>query len=841
MSHYMAENHMLTGGGNATNGSFRWIVGIEGSCIPHLSIDEYQWTQHDKYWREDFDKVAKDLNCRWMRYSLAWHLIEKEPGVFDWSWADERINYANELGINLVLDLVHFGTPTWLPEAFGDVDFPAALERFATEFGKRYSGRVQSVCPLNEPLITTFFAGDVGLWPPHGRSMQSYMVVLARVAQGLSRAIKALRSTMSKVEIVLCDALEFTRAESECHKVASPELIKLIENDIILRNDRRHIVLDLITGRVDQDHRLFSWLEKHGFSITDLKWFLRNPATIDVLGLDYYKHSEIELYPCGDKYRQRVPANLAGLHKTVVDYWHRYGLPIMITETNCYGNDEERRAWLQFTVEDVKKLRAEGVNVVGYTWWPLLDHLDWDGAMLHHIGRIHHVGIYRLERREHGELARVTTPLVDDFRDMIKRGDEPVGQFLNRTNAEKNRSMRQKQTKTQNQLDYPIIVHCHLRWDGVWQRPQQFLSRLSTKHRVLFVEGPVVVPEEITPRYELAEAPDYPNITIMRTYFPASRFHDGKWVDAERLRLLRDALRTSLAGKFECPVQWFYDPMAVFFAHKMNDRAVVYDCMDQLSQFKFAPPELIHREKQLLEAADVVFAGGRKLWQSKSKTNENCHFYGCGVDVSHFSSARSESTIVPHDINFVHRPILGYFGVVDERMDYELITKLADANPEWSIVVIGPVAKIDPNALPCRVNIYWVGRREYANLPAYTKAFDVCLMPFALNEATEYINPTKALEYMATGKPIVSTAVPDVVSNFGDVVKIAQSHEEFVKFCQDALQTPDHNAIERGLKMAGDNSWDSIVAKLEKHVGDALKSKSATSQPRKTEISLSAA
>ena len=838
----MTCNQRVTESFNEGN-SFRWAVGIEGSCIPHLAIDEYEWTQHDKKWRDDFRKAAKDLNCRWMRYSLAWHLIESSPGVFDWSWADERIQYARELGINLILDLVHFGTPTWLPEAFGDVDFPAALERFSIEFGKRYSGVVRSVCPLNEPLITAFFCGDVGIWPPHGRSLASYMTVLSRVAQGLTRSIRALRKTMSSVEIVLCDALEFTSADAECHKVASPELIKLIENDIVLRNHRRHIVLDLITGRVNNDHGLYSWLEKHSFPTSDINWFLRNAVEIDVLGLDYYKHSEIELYPAGDRFRQRVPSNLSGLKKTVRDYWLRYRVPIMITETNCYGDDDERRQWLKFTVEDIRALRQEGIPVIGYTWWPLLDHLDWDGALLHRVGRIHNVGIYRLERREHGELVRVKTPLADDYLKIIQQGAEAVGELRpEKTVKTTKRLMRQKQIQNRTQLDYPIIVHCHLRWDGVWQRPQQFLSRLAQNHRILFVEGPTVVPEEVTPRYQLKDADGYPNVKIMQTYFPASQFYkDGEWVDSERLRLLQEALQEELSGQFECPVQWFYDPMAVFFANKLNDRAVVYDCMDQLSQFKFAPPALIDRERQLLEAADVVFTGGRKLWEAKSKANENCHFYGCGVDLNHFSKARADQTVVPHDIHFVHRPVLGFFGVVDERIDYELITRLADANPEWSIVMIGPVAKVDPNSLPNRTNVYWVGRREYATLPAYAKGFDVCIMPFALNEATEYINPTKALEYMATGKPIVSSAVPDVISNFGDVVKIARSTEEFINLCQQAVKSSDEAAIQRGLKMATENSWESIVANLEKHVGDALKAKRADRHPQETEISLSAA
>lgn len=381
-------------------------------------------------------------------------------------------------------------------------------------------------------------------------------------------------------------------------------------------------------------------------------------------------------------------------------------------------------------------------------------------------------------------------------------------------------------------LDYPIIVHCHLRWDGVWQRPQQFLSRLSHKHRVLFAEGPLLVDEDITPRYELRSVPDYPNITLFQTYFPASRFHDGAWVDSERTRLLKEAIHGPLNGEFNHPVQWFYDPMAVpAYVGKLNESAIVYDCMDQLSQFKFAPPEIIEREFQLLAKADVVFCGGRKLWEAKSKHNRNCHFYGCGVDVQHFARARSAETSVPDDAASIRGPILGYFGVVDERMDYELVEKLADANPNWNVVIIGPVCKVDTNTLPCRPNLYWMGRREYPQLPAYTSAFDVCLMPFALNEATEYINPTKALEYMAAGRPIVSTAVPDVVSNFSRIVRVAQSHDQFIELCHQAIVSPDRELITCGLDMAAANTWECIVARLEEHVREALKRKASHRTP----------
>jgi glycosyltransferase involved in cell wall biosynthesis len=278
-----------------------------------------------------------------------------------------------------------------------------------------------------------------------------------------------------------------------------------------------------------------------------------------------------------------------------------------------------------------------------------------------------------------------------------------------------------------------------------------------------------------------------------------------------------------LSGQFENAVQWFYDPMAVTaFAGHLGERAMVYDCMDELSKFRGAPPELLEREQELLARADVVFTGGRKLFESKSRQNKNCHFYGCGVDLEHFGRAQDARTTIPPDLRRLPQPVLGYFGVVDERMDYALLVKLAEANRRWSVALIGPVLKVEERTLPRRPNLHWLGGRDYSQLPAYAKGFSICLMPFARNESTEYINPTKALEYMAAGRLIVSSAVPDVVRNFGEVVRIGTNHDEFISHCQEAISKPDHTAIQRGLQMAEANTWDSIVAQLEKHVEEAL-------------------
>lgn len=324
-------------------------------------------------------------------------------------------------------------------------------------------------------------------------------------------------------------------------------------------------------------------------------------------------------------------------------------------------------------------------------------------------------------------------------------------------------------------------------------------------------------------RSRIREAENFPNVQILTPEFPAALMSRRDERDRAHYQLVRETLTGSLGRTFARPVQWFYDPMAVVpFAGRMNERAVVYDCMDQLSQFRGASPELVHRERKLLSLADVVFAGGPKIHKAKRRLNANCHCYGCGVDVKHFGRAAVASTKIPDDLAAIPGPRLGYFGVVDERMDYDLVAVLADAHPEWSVVIIGPWIKVDRATFPQRPNLHWLGGRDYQQLPNYVKGLDVCLMPFAINEATEYINPTKALEYMAAARPIVSTPIEDVVLQFSEIVSVARDHGGFIRACEEAVQRPDRARIERGRELAARNSWENIVARLESHIEDAL-------------------
>lgn len=367
----------------------------------------------------------------------------------------------------------------------------------------------------------------------------------------------------------------------------------------------------------------------------------------------------------------------------------------------------------------------------------------------------------------------------------------------------------------------PFIVFSHLRWDFVWQRPQQILSRLAATHPVLFVEEPHFGHSNLS-RLDIS----FPLENIVRVVPQLNDRLRAKYDVSMQmvcsLLQLEFQRNPDLAKQFREPAVWFYTPMpSPIVLEEFDPVGVIYDCMDELAQFKGAPADIRYREKSLIKEADIVFTGGRKLYEAKSKLHPCVHFFGCGVDIDHFSKAQSRETPIPEDISNLPGPVIGYFGVIDERLDYELIARLSQSKPDWSIVMVGPVVKVNPEDLPQASNIRWLGQRDYKVLPNYVKGFDVCMMPFALNEATEYINPTKTLEYMAARKPIISTAVADVVKNFAPIVRIAHSHEDFIRQL-DTLRNTEDGELDAGLAMARNSTWDYIVGQIEKLITDAV-------------------
>ena len=366
--------------------------------------------------------------------------------------------------------------------------------------------------------------------------------------------------------------------------------------------------------------------------------------------------------------------------------------------------------------------------------------------------------------------------------------------------------------------DAALVVFSHLRWNFVYQRPQHLLSRLAANRQVVFVEEPIVN-EQSEAHWQFSVPQD--NVLVCKPQTPVneSGFSDPQMPHLKRL--LRELLDQEQLGDH---VAWFYTPMALPLLECLDPQAIVYDCMDELSTFLNAPKELLEREAELLHRCNLVLTGGPSLYRAKRDRHDNVHCFPSSVDASHFGQAKQD-LVQPEDQANLGRPRLGYFGVIDERLDLALLNDVAQSHPEWEIVMVGPVVKISEADLPRQSNIHYIGQRDYKDLPSYVAGWDVCLLPFALNEATRYISPTKTLEYMAAERQIVSTPITDVAEPYGDIVYLGQTSGAFVQACELALDAPDWDRAQRVLgmrKVLANTSWDSTAAEIEKLLNKAI-------------------
>ncbi|KQT54091.1 UDP-galactopyranose mutase [Aureimonas sp. Leaf454] len=363
-----------------------------------------------------------------------------------------------------------------------------------------------------------------------------------------------------------------------------------------------------------------------------------------------------------------------------------------------------------------------------------------------------------------------------------------------------------------------IICFSHLRWDFVVQRPQHLMRRFAAGRRVFFFEEHIPCDHPL-PYLEYHPFPK-DGLTAIRPRLP------HWWTQAEReaglAMLLGMLVETSLTAP---PVLWFYTPMMFAFARDVAAAAVVYDCMDELANFAFADPRLIAEEDALLRRADVVFTGGYSLYEAKRDRHPNIHPFPSAVDAAHFGKARTAGPAAPAGQPAQTGPLLGFFGVIDERIDLDLVDRLASARPYWTIVMIGPVVKIDPASLPNRPNLHWIGGRSYDELPAYLSGWDVALMPFARNEATRFISPTKTPEYLAGGRPVVSTSIKDVERHYGAIagVHVAGDAEDFIAGCEAMLALPKAGAWrDEADALLADMSWDLTQDRMARLLGEAV-------------------
>lgn len=327
-----------------------------------------------------------------------------------------------------------------------------------------------------------------------------------------------------------------------------------------------------------------------------------------------------------------------------------------------------------------------------------------------------------------------------------------------------------ERTATTHTVPRPILIcFSHLRWNFVYQRPQHLMTRFARSHQVIYFEEPEFV-DAADVGLAVRTEPNGVQVVVPRV--------EAGQAEQQQHALL-DQLLLALG---QTPAMlWYYTPMSLGFSEHVRAARVIYDCMDELSAFRFCPPDLVDRERRLISRADVLFTGGHSLYEAKRSQHANAHACPSSVDVAHFRRARSAAVPLPTDMRYIEGPRLGFYGVLDERFDVDLLTELALRRPDWQFVLLGPIVKIDRSSLPALHNVHLLGAKRYEQLPDYLAHWDVALMPFAMNESTRFISPTKTPEYLAGGCPVVSTPIRDVVRSYGDcpAVRIASNAVEF--------------------------------------------------------------
>ena len=797
-----------------------FLGAFETTYLPAHGVDVAEVTRHDVHWHSDIDRLAR-TGVRTLRYPLRWHRIEQTPGSFDWSATDEVLEHLRARGLEPIVDLVHHTSyPHWLTDGFRDRRFGPAFVRFAEAAARRYPW-LPAYTLFNEPFATLFLSGHEALWPPYDRGLDGFVRLLRSVLPAVSEAAQCWSELLPDAEHVWVDTCE--------HHAGTPGGPAAYA---ALANDRRHVVLDLAMQRSIDPERPFlrKLLAAGAEPLLDLA-----PVRVDRLGLDYYCHSEWWYDEDGSHAPSPHPLGFAALAEQYAD---RYGLPMLLSETNIRGLPSDRASWLRYTLEQYELALARGVPLTGYCWFPFVDSTDWDSLLARPAGRVDPVGVLSLEPS--GARVRTTfTAAWEAAAAGARAADLPAYRFQAPCDEQLRGLMSQTQhwpwqdppacelvrpvhlenTEEPTVTTYPaparqadLVVLSHLRWTWVWQRPQHLISRLSEGRaragaRTWFVEEPVIgdVPAAQI-RHEQRDGltrvwlviPDYDSA-------PDAPGFDAPGAE-EYGTLLADLL--SDQGSTAAPDVWLYTPMAFDLVQALRPRRLVYDVMDDLASFLKAPEGLRLRQRRALTDADVVFTGGRSLHRSVSQVRRHgVHLFPSGVETGHFAASRQLRTER-------ERKVAGYVGVIDERVDLDLVARLAAELPDWTVRIVGPIAKIDPSELRHGPNLEYPGMVAYADLPATMAGFDVALMPFALNEATRSISPTKTLEYLAAGLPVVSTRVPDVVADYSGVVHLAGDAAAFAAACRHVAA---HSRAERDRRLRPIlrvHEWDVIAASM---------------------------
>lgn len=405
------------------DGAFRFVVGIEDTFVPQVRIgeralDEYELTQHYVQWESDLG-LARNVGASSIRYGFPWYRLNPAPGVFVWDWADRVVDRLAELDLEVILDLIHYGTPMWLDNGFLNRSYPERVADYAYRLAERYGDRVHAWTPANEPQVNAIRCGEEGAWPPHFRGHDGYVQMIRALGRGIVLSQEAIAAARPEMSFVHVEAMFRYAVDGDHHS----DLVDLLDR-------RRFLALDLVTGRVGADHEMLPYLERYGVTDADLEWFRLHSVRPDVLGINYYPGWTTEVYSRHNGAETHTVRNdwTDGLEDLVHTFAERYGVPIMVTETSVVGTPEERVAWLDASVECLMRLRDEGCPVVGYTWFPFLDLLEWGyrEALTPPETHLQPMGLYELVPDSVGILERRPTAAADRYRELAVKYGGPV-------------------------------------------------------------------------------------------------------------------------------------------------------------------------------------------------------------------------------------------------------------------------------------------------------------------------------------------------------------------------------------------------------------------------------
>lgn len=399
------------------DGRLRFSLGVEDTFIPQTApgqraLDEYDLMQHGVFWEHDLE-LCRRSGASMIRWGIPWYRVNPEPGVWEWGWLDRVIDWFDGNGVELIADLVHYGTPLWLDREFASADYPARVAEYAAAVAERYRGRIRHYTPANEPLLNVIYSGEAGHWPPYLTGDSGFTAVLRAISRGIVQTQHAIAEIDPAADFVHVEASFRFAGDLAAHS----SLVEHLQH-------RAHLVQDLVTGMVGDRHPLVPYLLDHGFTENDLAWAQANRAEPDVVGVNYYPQHSTEVFEAGvalnggpDQLRPRLNAGTEGLKDVLTSFATRYGKPVFLTETGYTGTVDERIAWLDASVQAVDELRRDGVDVIGYTWWCITDMIEWTyrygaGAPMDYRLRM---GLWSLEEDAQGLLQRVRTPVADAF------------------------------------------------------------------------------------------------------------------------------------------------------------------------------------------------------------------------------------------------------------------------------------------------------------------------------------------------------------------------------------------------------------------------------------------